>query len=254
MLHAVHLTPPLHDAYLPSRLTPSECDAIVELLTRRIRDRVPLAYLTNVAWFAGLPFYVDERVLIPRSPLAELIQQQFAPYLPHAPQTILDVGTGSGCIGIACAKAFPDAQITLCDVDDDALAVAELNVDQFAGDTHIEIVKSDLFAALDGERFDLIVSNPPYVSEDEFEDLPDEYDYEPRVALAAGETGLDVVHRILKDAKHHLTERGYLIVEVGGSQPALEAAYPEVPFHWLDFEHGGDGVFLLSAETVNQWF
>ncbi len=254
VLHAVHLTPPLHDAYLPARLTTGEVDVIVELLTRRVRDRVPLAYLTQTAWFADLPFFVDERVLIPRSPIAELIDKQFSPYLRQSPTRILDLGTGSGCIAIACAHLFPAAHIDASDINQEALEVAAINVENYEMEDQITLHKADVFAGLPPVRYDLIVSNPPYVRLAEFDELPDEYDHEPRLALAAGEDGLDVVRRLLADAKNYLTDDGLLVVEVGDSRPELEDAFPDVPFLWPDFENGGDGVFVLSAAAVNEWF
>lgn len=254
VLHALDLPPDLSPDYLSSRLTHEEKQAVLTLLQRRVQERLPAAYLTHRAWFMGLPFYVDERVLIPRSPLAELIEKRFAPWLadPDAVETVLDLGTGSGCIGIACAYAFPDADVDLCDISDDALAVAQRNVDDHDLGEQIELIRSDLFAAdeLQERRYDLIVSNPPYVGSDEYAALPDEYRHEPALALNAGEDGLDYVRQILRDAGDYLNDNGLLVVEVGSAQAALVDAYPRVPFIWPEFEHGGDGVFLLEAEKL----
>ena len=254
VLHALHLPPDLHTEYLQARLTPPEQQVALHLLERRITERKPAAYLTHRAWFMGLPFYVDERVLVPRSPLAELIERHLAPWLPDSRKVerILDLGTGSGCIGIACAYAFPDAQVDLVDVSAEALAVAQRNVADHGLEDQIELIQSDLFSALKGRRYDLIISNPPYVSLAELDALPAEYRHEPRLGLAAGEEGLDIVLEILREVADYLKRDGLLIVEVGDAQYALTEALPEVPFTWLDFERGGQGVFLLNAAQVRR--
>lgn len=252
VLHALYLPPDLHAEYLQSYLTPTEKQAAIQLLERRIAERKPAAYLTNRAWFMNLPFYVDERVLVPRSPLAELIERHFAPWLPDSRkvETILDLGTGSGCIGIACAYAFPDARVDLADISADALAVAQRNIAEHGLDDQVEAIQSDLFSALKGRRYDLIISNPPYVGQEELDNLPSEYHHEPRLGLAAGAEGLDVVAEILSQAADYLQRDGVLIVEVGNAQYALCEAFPDVPFTWLEFEHGGQGVFFLNASQL----
>ena len=252
VLHSLHLPPDLDGDFFQAALTPLEKRVVLNLLDRRIRERKPAAYLMNKAWFMGLPFYVDERVLIPRSPLAELIDRQFSPWLsdPDAVKQILDLCTGSGCIGIACAYAFPDARVDLVDVSIGALDVARRNVQEHALDERVTLLRSDLFSALRGRRYNLIVSNPPYVSQGELQQLPPEYQHEPALGLAGGEQGLDLVLAILHQAGEHLTEDGILVVEVGNTQYALSDAFPDVPFVWLDLERGGEGVFLLTAEQL----
>jgi ribosomal protein L3 glutamine methyltransferase len=254
VLHALHLPPDVHVEYFQSSVTPAEKQAALGLLERRITERKPAAYLTHRAWFMSLPFYVDERVLVPRSPLAELIDRHFAPWLPDSRKVehILDLGAGSGCIGIACAYAFPDARVDLVDVSAEALEVARRNVAEHGLEEQVEVIQSDLFSALKGRHYDLIVSNPPYVGLEELDTLPVEYHHEPRLGLAAGEEGLDVVVEILRQAADHLKRDGLLMVEVGNAQYALCEAFPEVPFTWLEFERGGHGVFLLNAAQVRR--
>lgn len=252
VLHALHLPPDLHAEYFQASLIPAEKQAVMALLNRRVVERKPAAYLTRRAWFMSLPFYVDERVLIPRSPLAELIERHFTPWLSDSRkvENILDLGTGSGCIGIACAYAFPEARVDLVDISTDALEIARHNIVQHGLEDQVEAIQSDLFSALKGRRYDLIVSNPPYVGLEELDSLPSEYHHEPRLGLVAGKKGLDVVIEILHQAVDHLYEDGLLIVEVGNAQYALCEALPDIPFTWLEFERGGQGVFLLSAAQL----
>ncbi|QJD58077.1 50S ribosomal protein L3 N(5)-glutamine methyltransferase [Pseudomonas sp. gcc21] len=233
--------------YMDCRVTESERAAVIALLQQRIDQRIPAAYLTGHARFAGLDFIVDERVLVPRSPIAELIANRFEPWLERDPVRILDLCTGSGCIGIACAYAFPQAEVVLADLSTDALAVAEDNIEAHQVQDRVEARWSDGLDGMPGERFDLIVSNPPYVDAQDMDGLPDEYQHEPEIGLACGEDGLDLVRRILAEAADHLTEDGVLVIEVGNSMVHVMAEWPEVDFEWVPFKHGGHGVFVLSA-------
>ncbi|MNP04597.1 50S ribosomal protein L3 glutamine methyltransferase [compost metagenome] len=247
MLGALHLPWEIADAYLDCRLEDDEREHLLQLLHRRIDERVPTAYLLGEAWFCDMPFVVDERVLVPRSPIGELIQQHFEPWLAAEPARILDLCTGSGCIGIACAHAFPRAEVVLADLSFDALEVANINIERHELGERVYTVQGDGFSGLPGQRFDLIVSNPPYVDAEDFAEMPAEYQHEPELGLACGDDGLDLVRRMLAEAADHLSAQGTLIVEVGNSQVHVEALYPEVDFTWLEFAHGGHGVFLLSA-------
>jgi len=254
VLHALHMEHGFPEEMQHARLTLEEKQKILKLFQRRIDDRTPVPYLTGQAWFAGLPFYVNEHVLIPRSPFAELIEHGYAPWCdPKMTHRILDLCTGSGCIGIATALALPDAEVDISDISDEALAVAGENIQRFELEETVHAIKSDVFDGLQGQTYDLIVSNPPYVSRYEMTTLPDEFSHEPEMALEAGDDGLDIVQRILQQAAAHLNEHGVLIVEVGNSDVSLVNRYHEVPFTWIEFEHGGDGVFLLTREQLDEY-
>lgn len=235
------------------RLTGDEKRLLSAQISRRIDERVPVPYLVNKAWFCDLPFYVDERVLIPRSPIAELIEKGFQPWLGDVQvNQILDLCCGSGCIGIACAYAWQDAEVDLADLSDEALQVAVINVDRHELSGRVTCYQSDLFSALPDKRYDLIVSNPPYVDLEDLADMPSEFEHEPELGLASGDDGLDLTWGILAAAANHLTDEGVLVVEVGNSWVALQELLPEVAFNWIEFELGGDGVFVLTAEQCRE--
>lgn len=254
VLHALHLPHDLPTVYLEAAVTADERTTVVNLLRTRVITRKPAAYLIGEMQFAGLPYFVDERVLVPRSPIGELIQQDFAPWLTEPPTRVLDLCTGSGCIGIACAVQFPDAAVDLSDISAGALAVARRNVERHQQahglQGRVRVIESDGFNALADERYDLIVSNPPYVGTPEWQALAAEYHHEPRLGLESGADGMELVARILREAPDHLTPEGLLICEVGYSQPAFEARWPRLPVVWVDFAHGGEGVFVISREAL----
>lgn len=252
VLHALHLDHDLPDWLLHSRITDAEKAAIGVLADARIESRKPIAYLTHRAWFAGLEFFVDERVLVPRSPIAELIERGFEPWMaPESIGRVLDIGTGSGCIAIACAHYLPHARVDAVDVSEDALAVARENVARLGVADRVSLIHSDLFQAVPAERYDVIVTNPPYVDAAEMAALAPEFRHEPALGLASGDDGLDCMARILAEAASHLAPHGVLIGEVGASQPAFETRFPELPVTWLDFERGGSGVFMIAAEDFH---
>lgn len=238
---------------LDAKLLRSEKQAIADLIERRVNQRTPLGYLLNLAYFCDHPFYVDERVLIPRSPIAELIEDRFQNWFDNEPQRVLDLCTGSGCIAIALAYAFPDAIVDASDLSLDALSVAAVNVEHHNMGENVNLIESDLFSKLPGQRYDLIVSNPPYVDAQDMADLPPEYQQEPEMALAAGADGLDIVRRMLAEAADYLTDDGVLVVEVGNSEWALAQEFPQVPFDWIEFKRGGSGVFVLTAAQCQQY-
>ena len=240
------------DTVLEQPVAAEAVEQVRAWLARRIEQREPLPYITGEAWFCGLPFEVNPSVLIPRSPVAELIEYGFSPWLQQAPAAILDLCTGSGCIGIACAHAFEEADVDVADLSPEALAIASRNIARFDLSNRVHAYQSDLFNQLPARRYDLIVTNPPYVDAPDMASLPKEFHHEPALALEAGTDGLDLVRRILRDAPHYLTDNGILVCEVGNSQPALEAAFPELPFVWIEFEHGGEGVFVIEASALRQ--
>lgn len=255
---AVHLV--LQVLYLPldvdrlvlgSVVLGDERKRLINAMSERVIGRKPLPYITHTAWCMGLPFYVDQRVLIPRSPFAECIQKQFAPWVNYDDvHAILEIGTGSGCLAIACALMFPDAQIDAVDIDAAALEVARINIERHQVGDQVRAIQSNCFEALSGKKYDIIFSNPPYVGADEMATLPPEYAHEPRHALLAEDDGLAIVLDILKNAVHYLSETGVLLVETGNSAPLLQERFPEIAFTWLEQEHGGDGIFLLTYEQL----
>ncbi len=251
VFQALHLPFERSEVLDRAKLTSLEKEVIIQWAKQRINEQKPLAYITNHAQFCDLPFYVDERVLVPRSPISELIQQQFSSLInPDSVHRVLDLCTGSGCIAIACAYAFPNAEVDAADISVDALEVCETNIEHHGLWQQVIPIQSDVFSGLDNQQYDLIVSNPPYVDQEDMDDLPDEFRHEPELGLAAGFDGLDIVRTILAEACEHLTDNGILIVEVGNSQVHLEAAFPQVPFQWLEFEFGGHGVFAIDKASL----
>ncbi|MDT8397842.1 MAG: 50S ribosomal protein L3 N(5)-glutamine methyltransferase [Pseudomonadales bacterium] len=236
---------------LPDSLDEQQLALLEALLKSRIEERKPLAYLLREAWFAGLPFQVDERVLIPRSPIAELIQNGFEPLLAASPTRILDLCTGSGCIGIACALAFPEALVDLSDLSGAALEIAQANIARYQLQNRVRAFESDLFDKV-ADSYDLIVSNPPYVSRQEYADLPAEYHQEPQIGLVSEDDGLAIPLAIIAQAAHYLSNTGILVLETGYSWQALSSKRPDIPFLWLDFEQGGEGVCMLTAAQLRQ--
>ncbi|MBT7952820.1 MAG: 50S ribosomal protein L3 N(5)-glutamine methyltransferase [Gammaproteobacteria bacterium] len=251
ILRGLGLSFELDDTELNQSLSKEAKDYLDALVRQRIEQCLPVAYILNEAWFCGLSFYVDERVLVPRSPIAELIGEKFSPWVnANEVKHILDVGTGSACIAIAMALAFEDATVDAVDISTDALAVADENSRRHGVSDRLRLIRSDLYENLDKQRYDIIIANPPYVDAEDMQNLPEEYQHEPRIGLEAGEDGLRLVRELLSQSRNHLNDEGILIVEVGNSQHALIEEFPQLPFMWLDFEHGGDGVFLLTAEQL----
>ncbi|GIX36545.1 MAG: 50S ribosomal protein L3 glutamine methyltransferase [Lysobacteraceae bacterium] len=251
VLHALHLPHDLNPVYGQARVTAEERETVLALFERRVRERIPAAYLTGEAWFAGLSFKCDRRALVPRSPIAELIETGFQPWLGEVEvERALDLCTGSGCIGIAMAHHHPDWQVDCVDLSPEALSLAQENVERLQVQDRVRLLQGDLFAPVAGEVYQLIVSNPPYVTHDEVAALPPEYRHEPELGLRAGEDGLDLALRILRDAADHLAPGGLLVVEVGESERALVRRLPELPFAWIEFKVGPMGVFALRREDL----
>lgn len=251
--HALTWTPSQAAARADRALTERQQKLLDAVFRRRIHKRMPAAYLIGTAWFCGLPFSVDERVLIPRSPIAELIECGFRPWLTREPRRVLDLCAGSGCIGIAAAKFLKRAQVDLAELDAGAAAVAQQNIRRHRLGRRVRALRSDLFAACQGKKYDLVVSNPPYVPAAEWKALPDEYHREPRLALESGRDGMDLVARILSEAADYLSPGGTLICEIGGSQREFARRFPRFPALWPEFERGGDGVFIISREDLMDW-
>jgi len=251
-LHTLHLPLDRLEPFLDARLLPEERIALLDIITRRCQDRLPAAYLTHEAWLGEHRFYVDDRVIVPRSFIAELLDEQLAPWIadPWAIENALDLCTGSGCLAIKLALNFPNAQIDAVDLSKDALTVAERNIADYHLVNRVHPVHSDAFAKLAGKRYDLIISNPPYVDAKAVAALPPEYLHEPEMALGSGDDGLDFTRTILAEAKKHLNEDGILIVEIGHNRDALETAYPDLPFTWLDTAAGDEYVFMLHAADL----
>ncbi len=254
LLQAAHLPLDVEPALLDARLLDEEKSRVLDWVEQRIEQRVPLPYLTGQAWFAGMPFHVDRRVIIPRSPILSLLDEGFQPWLGEQPvHRILDLCTGSGCIGIACAELFGEADVDLVDLSAEALEVARSNIARHELAERVTARQSDLFAALEGQVYDLIVSNPPYVDASDFREMPAEFGHEPVMALTSGEDGLDITRRILREAADYLSADGLLVVEVGNSEVALQAQFPDVPFTWVELPQGGNGVFLLTAQQLRSY-
>jgi ribosomal protein L3 glutamine methyltransferase len=253
MLHAMGLPPHDLDPFLGRRLSKAERASALRLIEQRIAERVPAPYLTREAWLRGHRFYVDERVIVPRSFIAELLPEGLDPWLadPDSVHDVLDLCTGSGCLAILASLAFPGAMVDAVELSADALEVARRNVKDYGLNKRVHLIESDLFAGLGKKRFDVILSNPPYVDARAMRTLPEEYRKEPALALAAGKDGLDIVRRILKGARSHLKAHGILVVEVGHNRAALEAAYPRLPFMWLDVSAGDEFVFLLTRRQLS---
>lgn len=252
ILKTLHLPLDQLEPFLDARLIDSERGQVLDIIERRARDKIPAAYLTHEAWLGDYSFYVDERVIIPRSFIAELLQTQLAPWItePDHITAALDLCTGSGCLAILMAHAFENAQVDAVDISAQALAVAHKNVQDYGLEDRIDLIESDLFSVLQGRRYDLIISNPPYVNAESMERLPQEYQHEPQNALASGADGLDATRQILQQAARHLTDDGILVVEIGHNRAVLERAYPKLPFTWLETSAGDEFVFLLQREQL----
>lgn len=255
VMFALALPDEMYDDAKQCRLTDEEKDDVLAIFTARIEQGVPAAYITNFAKFAGLPFYVDERVLVPRSPIGEYIEQRFSPMFDEQQSVsrILDLCTGSGCIALACAHYFPEAEIDAVDLSLDALNVAQINIENHGMLERVFPIQSDIFSGVEGQKYDLIVTNPPYVDQEDVDNLPQEYLHEPEMGLGSGSDGLDITRKILAQSATHLNDNGILVCEVGNSQVHIEAVYPEIPFTWLTFERGGHGVFVLTKAQLEEY-
>jgi ribosomal protein L3 glutamine methyltransferase len=252
IMSALHLPHDTLNNFLDSRLLESERKHLAHLLERRVEQRVPTAYLVREAWLKGFKFYVDERVIVPRSFIAELLEDGLSPWIdyPEMVESAADICTGSGCLGVLLAHAFPNANIDVVDISADALAVANINIANYQLQDQVQAIKSDMFSALQGKTYDLIISNPPYVNAPAMAQLPEEYRNEPQIALGSGTDGLEHTHTLLREAGKHLNDGGLLIVEIGHNRDALHAAYPDLPFTWLEVESGNEFVFMLSKEQL----
>jgi ribosomal protein L3 glutamine methyltransferase len=252
MLHSLKLPLDKLDPFLDARLLPDEIDALLKVIDRRANDRVPAAYITNEAWLGDYRFYVDERVIVPRSFIAELIPEQFSPWIsdPESVMSVLELCTGSGCLPIMLADAFPNAQVDAVDISADALAVARRNVEDYEMQDRISLIESDLYAKVPKKKYDLIVTNPPYVNAGSMDKLPQEYRHEPQIALAGGADGMDLVRKIVAGAAQRLTKNGVLVVEIGNEREHTEAAFSDLELTWLSTSAGDDMVFLLTADQL----
>lgn len=252
VLHGLHLPPEVGPQILDAKITLEERQLLMVLFETRVVERIPAPYLTGTAWFAGLPFKVDERVIVPRSPFAELIENGFQPWLgDQAPQRLLDLCCGSACIGIASAYFLPELEVDVVDISEEALEVAQQNIERYDMLEQVFPMQSDVFEQLDAAaKYDIIIANPPYVDAEDLACMPDEYQHEPDISLVSGADGLDVTRRILAQAANYLTDDGLLFVEVGNSCLALEREFPQLPFTWLEFERGGLGVFMLGRQDL----
>ena len=253
ILHTLHLPPDQMESFLDARLTNIEISQVLSMIKRRSLEKIPAAYLTQEAWLGDFSFYVDKRVLIPRSFIAELLREQLSPWVtdPSSVHSVLDLCTGSGCLAILLAHAFENATVDATDISDEALEVANKNVGDYDLNRRIHLLQSDLFGALEGRRYDLIISNPPYVNAESMASLPKEYQYEPRHALASGHDGLEATKEILKSAANYLNDKGILIVEIGHNRTALEEAFPQTPFTWLETSAGDGFVFMLTRDHLS---
>ena len=252
LLHTLHLPIDRLEPFMDARLTSAERADVLEIIGRRISERLPAAYLTNEAWLGDYRFYVDQRVIVPRSHIAELLREQLSPWVddPWAVRNVLDMCTGSACLAILAAQAFPEAKVDAVDISPDALIVARRNVDDYDLASRLRLIESNAFSALEGKVYDVIISNPPYVNAESMRALPEEYRREPELALASGEDGLDFTRTLLKEAARHLAPKGLLIVEIGHNREALEMTFPDTSFVWLDTAAGDENVFMLRREDL----